>query len=113
MQPCLIFLPFQLTLLPAPPCKIHKSQAQIRIWTCPCTQGSARELLYNICGNEEQTKVNGALLLCLGVALRVGPLQMLLDQCQSRGPLQQRGRAQGGDLLVPKQGGTQRAQQPL
>lgn len=84
MQPCLSFPPFQLTLLPGPSCRNHESQAQVHTWTCPCVQQNARELLYNSCGNEEQMKVKGALLPCLGLALSVGPLQMLLDQCSSR-----------------------------
>lgn len=109
MQLCLSFLPFQLTLLPAPPCKNHESQAQVHTWTCPCTQENAREWLYNSHGNEEQMEVKGALFLCLGLALSVGPLHMPLDQCQSRGLLQQRHRAQGEDLLVPEQGPMQPA----
>lgn len=52
-----------------------------------CIQENARELLYNNCGDEEEMKAKGVLLLSLGFVLSVGLLQMLLDKCQSRGHL--------------------------
>lgn len=83
MQICLSFLPFQFTLLAALKNLGESGTGSYLFYI----QENARVLLYNSCGNEEGINAKGALLLSLGFILSVGLLQMLLDQCQSQGPL--------------------------